>query len=163
MGAEQQRLFFVGCALHLAGHGAVQMIETRKWPVLPGPLSDPGRMLEHPAKRRHEAVAGKRIDLVDRHGEWSAKTIATCPAYSLLTPATDSSATGWRTRMARTAQKTRSGVAGLSSVTTPPFPKAAMASRRASRAEMASMRGGSPTALLPKTTPGSAERVRNST
>src|SRR5947208_2736842 len=34
MGAQQQRLFFVAGALHLAGHGAVQMIETRKWPVL---------------------------------------------------------------------------------------------------------------------------------
>src|SRR5207302_10616906 len=102
MGAQQQRLFFVGCAFHLARHGAVQMIETRKWPVLPGPLSDPGRMLEHPAKRRHEAVAGKRIDLVNGHREWS-EDYCTCPAYSLLTPAAERSGAGWRTCMARTA------------------------------------------------------------
>ena len=58
------------------------------------------------------------------------------------------------------AQKTRSGVAGLSSRTRPPAPNAAMASRMASRTEMASISGGSPTALLPQTTPGSAARSR---
>jgi hypothetical protein len=38
-----------------------------------------------------------------------------------------------------------------------------MASRIASRTEMASISGGSPTALLPKTTPGSEARSRNAT
>lgn len=47
------------------------------------------------------------------------------------------------------AQNTASGVAGAPSGTIPPRPKAATASRSASRTEMASMRGGSPTALLP--------------
>src|SRR5438552_834022 len=94
IGAPPPRLFLVGFALFLARHGAVQMIEARKWSVFPGPFSDPGRMLEHPAKRGHEAVAGKRIDLVNGHREWSAKTIARAQAYSLLTPAANSSAAG---------------------------------------------------------------------
>ena len=55
-------------------------------------------------------------------------------------------------RTRRTAKKMRSGVAGLSKVTTSPWPKAATASRSASRTEMANMSGGSPIALLPKTT-----------
>ena len=54
----------------------------------------------------------------------------------------------------RTAKKTRSGVAGLSNVNGRPSPNAAMASRSASRTENASISGGSPTALLPITTPG---------
>ncbi len=72
-------------------------------------------------------------------------------------------AIGLHARARSTAKKTRSGVAGLSSVTRPPSPNAAMASRIASRTEIASISGGSPTALLPKTTPGSAARSRKST
>src|SRR5678815_2037165 len=48
-----------------------------------------------------------------------------------------------------TAKNTRSGVAGLEKVSGPPSPKAATASRMASRTEIASIKGGSPTALLP--------------
>src|SRR5262245_37202659 len=62
-----------------------------------------------------------------------------------------------------TAQKTRSGVAGLSRAIGPEAPKAAIASRIASRTDIASIKGGSPTALLPKTTPGSLARDRNET
>ena len=55
-----------------------------------------------------------------------------------------------RRARARTAKNTRSGVAGLSKVTTvAPSPNAATASRSASRTEIASISGGSPTALLP--------------
>ena len=59
-----------------------------------------------------------------------------------------------RRRTWRTAKKTRSGVAGLSNVKGPPSPNAAMAARNPSRTENASISGGSPTALLPMTTPG---------
>src|ERR1700678_4072640 len=62
-----------------------------------------------------------------------------------------------------TAKNTRSGVAGLSSKTGPPAPNAAIASRIASRTEMASIRGGSPTALLPYMVPPSAARSRKLT
>ena len=62
-----------------------------------------------------------------------------------------------------TAKKICSGVAGLSKVT-----RSAVAERGdgvaiASRTEMASINGGSPTALLPNTTPGSVARARKST
>ena len=63
---------------------------------------------------------------------------------------------GWPRRRARAWRGYRGGRA------LPP-PNAAMASRSASRTEMASIRGGSPTALLPQTTPGSVARVRKST
>ena len=56
------------------------------------------------------------------------------------------------------AQNTASGVDGDESSTQPPLPKAATAARSASRTLIASMNGGSPTALLPWTTPGSAAR-----
>ena len=46
------------------------------------------------------------------------------------------------------AKKTCSGVAGLESLTSASSPKAATASRMASRTEIASISGGSPTALL---------------
>src|SRR5207237_4147030 len=58
------------------------------------------------------------------------------------------------------AKNTRSGVAGLSSFTGPP--NASIAFRSASRTEIASMSGGSPTALLPSTTSGSLARSMNS-
>src|SRR5580765_2289310 len=66
-------------------------------------------------------------------------------------------------RTRRTAKNTRSGVAGLSNVTTSPAPNAAIASRSASRTEMASISGGSPTALLPNTTAGWAAPWRKLT
>mgnify|MGYP003693908703 CR=1 FL=1 len=44
-----------------------------------------------------------------------------------------------------------------------PGPNDATASRMASRTESAIINGGSPTALLPQTTPGSEARVRKST
>jgi hypothetical protein len=57
-------------------------------------------------------------------------------------------------RRRSTAKNTRSGVAGLSNLTTgraelPADAKAPTASRSASRTEIASMSGGSPIALLP--------------
>src|SRR6185369_12146347 len=68
------------------------------------------------------------------------------------------------------AQKTASGVAGRASVTSAgpaaapaPVAKAATASRSASRTLIASIKGGSPTALLPWTTPGSRARASSVT
>ena len=61
------------------------------------------------------------------------------------------------------AQNTASGVAGEASSTMPPWPNAATAARNASRTLMASMSGGSPTALLPWITPGSRARVSRAT
>ena len=55
------------------------------------------------------------------------------------------------------------GRGGRSSVDRCPVPNAATASRIASRTEIASISGGSPTALLPQTTSGSAARFRKST
>src|SRR5579872_3502259 len=72
----------------------------------------------------------------------------------------------WGARARRTAKKTRSGVAGLASATgrfSPGAPNAAIASRMASRTEIASINGGSPTALHPITTEGSAARSRKFT
>src|SRR6516162_661096 len=66
-------------------------------------------------------------------------------------------------RARSTAQKTLSGVSGLSTATTPPPPNAAIASRKASRTEMPSINGGSPTALLPRITDGSVARSRKLT
>ena len=66
-------------------------------------------------------------------------------------------------RARSTAKNTRSGVAGLASITGPPAPNAAIASRMASRTEIASISGGSPTALLPKIVPGSGARSRKLT
>src|SRR5258707_9817100 len=63
----------------------------------------------------------------------------------------------------RIAKKIFSVVAGTGRHTGPPPPNAATASRMASRTEIASISGGSPTALLPNTTSGSAARSRKST
>src|SRR5215471_12473306 len=113
MGAQQRKFLFPGRALDLLFHCIAQVIEIAEWPLVPGTLRHPWGMFKNPANRRDKLVVRQRIEFFDGNQSW-------------LMPAAVNSPAGWRALARRTAQKTRSGVAGLSSVTTPPLPNAAM-------------------------------------
>src|SRR5579862_2073687 len=139
MGAQQRELLGAVSGGDDAGHRRVQRVNRRERPAAPGALGDPPRMLEHPADGVEKLAAAAAIQLCQRQERLPAAPTAGC---------------GAAVSARRTAKKIRSGVAGLSNVTGPPPPNAATASRSASRTEIASINGGSPTALLPMTTPG---------
>src|SRR5580658_10042784 len=121
-------------------------------------------MLEDPTRLADESLPVEVVELINSHWRGSPTYFsAQSKTHPRTTPSTSADTAPDSARAFCTAQNIRSGVNGLSSVTTPPFPKAEMASRIASRTEMASITDGSPTALLPKITPGSAARSRNAT
>src|SRR5437016_8365458 len=100
MCAQQRQLLFVSCALNFSYHQAMQVLYIGKGPLLPGTVRHPRRMLEDPSRGRDEAVIRKRIEVFDGN-------------HSLDMVATESSGADWSAHARRTAQKTRSGVAGL--------------------------------------------------
>src|SRR3954466_6122408 len=103
-------------------------------------------MLEDPANSRDEPRGVEPIQLLERHCQIRGPRHRGADLVRSASTGTPDKAR--RAAIAfRTAKKIRSGVAGLSNTIGPPEGKhhAATASRSASRTEIASISGGSPT------------------